>query len=320
VDRWIEDGYVLINRKAADVKTRVTTGDRIEIRVSGETKPVGDLHNAPAPGSEVAGLDIRYSDEHVMIVYKPAGLVTHPAPTLKGTTLTEIISAAFPAQADVGGERRAGIIHRLDKDTSGLIVCARDAATHAALSAMLKRREIEKRYLALVFGAPISTTGIIDKPVARVRRARKKMGVAREGREAYSSYEVIESFAGFTLLEVKIETGRTHQIRVHLSSLGLPIVGDALYGTGRNRDFANFLSGKTSQTAVNRIWRERIPTPEKRSEARAVFDALGGQALHAHSLAFDHPVTGTRVRVSAHPPAGFLAVLEFLRVTFAQEP
>lgn len=319
VDRWIGEGFILVNGKPADVKARVASGDRVEIRLPRETNAAGVPEEEPSAASGAAALDVRYSDEHLIVVYKPSGLVTHPAPTVKGTTLTDIIAGAFPAQADVGGEGRAGIIHRLDKDTSGLIICARDAATHAALSAMLKRREIEKRYLALVFGAPIAPTGIIDKPVARVRRARKKMGVAREGREAYSTYEVVESFAGFTLLEVRIETGRTHQIRVHLSSLGLPIVGDMLYGTGRNRDLTNFLAGKTPQSSVNRIWRERIPTPDGRSQAREVFGGLGGQALHARSLAFEHPVTGKRISVSADPPAGFLAVLEFLRTSFAQE-
>jgi 23S rRNA pseudouridine1911/1915/1917 synthase len=183
---------------------------------------------------------------------------------------------------------RAGLIHRLDKDTSGLLVVARTPEIHTALVTMLQRREIQRGYLALVLGRP-TAGGTIDQPIGRHRSVRTRMAVRRDGREAVTHYRIEERFRGHTLLRVQLETGRTHQIRVHLSHLGLPIVGDAVYG-GRRRQVAG-----------------------ASEEMRAALQLFRRQALHAQRLALDHPITGRHHTFEAPLPADFQSLLAALR-------
>ncbi len=195
----------------------------------------------PAPAAEKAEpipLDIVYEDDDLIVIDKPAGLVVHPAAGHRSGTLVNAVLAYAPGMAGVGGERRPGIVHRLDKDTSGLIVVAKNDATHRLLQAQFKQRAVGKRYLALVCGAPPSPTGRVEAAIGRDPKHRKRMAVfppdSGKGRMATSTYHTMQSFRGYTLVEVRPLTGRTHQVRVHMAFLGCPIAGDTLYGRHRS--------------------------------------------------------------------------------------
>ena len=218
----IRDGWVTLNGTTAKPSALVRAGDAVEVTVP----PPVPLDVVP----QYMPLEIVYQDEHLLVVDKPAGLTVHPAPGHPDRTLVNALLALIPDLKGIGGALRPGIVHRLDKDTSGLMVVAKSDVAHASLSAQLKERRVRKTYLALVVGAPKRDTGDIDAPIDRSPRNRKKMAIVDGGREAQTHWQVVERYEGYTLVEAHPVTGRTHQIRVHLASIGLPLVGDATYG------------------------------------------------------------------------------------------
>ena len=209
-------------------------------------------------------LDVVYEDGDLLVVDKPAGLVTHPAPGHPDHTLANAVLAHCPDLEGVGGEIRPGLVHRLDRDTSGLIVVAKNDAAQSGLSAQFKDRTVSKAYLAVVTGYPDPERAVIDAPVGRHPRSRTRMAVVTTGREAVTEYDVLRRLRGYSLLEARPRTGRTHQIRVHLASIGHPVAGDTTYGR---------------------------PAP-----------GLGRHFLHAHRLAFTHPRTGDRLELESPLP------------------
>ena len=256
VRNLIDAGAVSINdetpRKAG---VKLAVGERVRVSMP-----------PPRPSTlqpEPMALRIVYEDGD-LLVDKPAGLAVHPSPGHSSHTLVHGVLAHCPDLSGIGGEGRPGIVHRLDKDTSGLIIVAKNDAAHVSLARQLKERKVEKTYLALVEGRIEPAEGIIDAPIGRDPRHRKRMAVVEGGREARTRYRLLREVAGRSLVEVRPKTGRTHQIRVHLASIGFPICGDALYG-----------------------------------RAASLPAGLTRQFLHAHRLAFRHPATGERLELEA---------------------
>jgi len=222
----------------------------------------------------VSELRIVHLDEHLAVVDKPAGLVVHPAPSHSGSTLVDELAEILGGGAD---PERPGIVHRLDKETSGLLVVARDDATHAALQELVRRRDVERVYLALAEGRLASRTGTIDAPIGRASRQRHRMAVSgAASRQARTHFEVLELLSAETYVEAKLETGRTHQIRAHFGAIGHPLVGDLTYGGG-----------------------ERY--------------GLSRQFLHAHRLGFVHPATGEAMSFHSELPGDLAAALDSAR-------
>jgi 23S rRNA pseudouridine1911/1915/1917 synthase len=267
--RLIKKGKVTVDGQLSKPSYRVQEGDQVVVCVPAEEPEEVLPEDIP--------LDIIYEDGSLLVVNKPAGMVVHPAHGHPGGTLVNAVLAHCPQIAEVGRADRAGVVHRLDKDTSGLILVAKDERTRAALQRQFKRRRVSKTYLALVEGSVQPREGIIEVPVGRDKRRRKRMAVVRSGRPARTMYRAIEYFADHTLLEVRPHTGRTHQIRVHLAWLGYPIVGDGIYG------------------------RRRQPLLK------------GRHFLHASQLRFTHPATGAEVEFKAPLPPKLAAVLKRLR-------
>jgi 23S rRNA pseudouridine1911/1915/1917 synthase len=251
--RLIDDGRVLVAGARAKASLRLEAGVSVSV-------------DAPAPKAATAtpqpiALDIIYEDEHIIAVNKPPGMAVHPSPGHEHSTLVNAILAHCADLSGIGGALRPGIVHRLDRDTSGVILIARNDDAHRGLVRQLKDRTIEKTYVALVTGVPSPAEGIIDAPIARHGRQRQRMAIVAGGREATTAYRVIERFDEVSLVEARPKTGRTHQIRVHLAAIGHPIVGDVLYG--------------------------------KRSPI------VGRQFLHAARIAFVHPRSGESMVLDA---------------------
>lgn len=225
LQKLIKEGMVRVDGKAVTKNGyKLDDGMEVEVRIP-----------PPAPSDlvpEKIALDILYEDERVIVVNKAPGMVVHPAAGHDSGTLVHAVLGHAPDIEGIGGERRPGLVHRLDKDTSGVIILAKDDQAHRFLQAQFKQREVEKYYLALVNGSPPTPTGRVETPIGRDPKNRKRMAVVAEGkgREALSEYRTVESYKQHSLLEVKILTGRTHQIRVHMAFLKCPVVGDALYG------------------------------------------------------------------------------------------
>jgi 23S rRNA pseudouridine1911/1915/1917 synthase len=236
---------------------------------------------------EAMPLDVVYEDDEVLVVDKPTGLVVHPSPGHWSGTLVNALLARDTAYGGIAGVERPGIVHRLDRDTSGLLIVAKTDAAQASIMAQLKARRVKKTYLALVLGSVQAAVGRIEAPVGRDPKNRMRMAVVPDGRPSVTGYRVRERFAGWTLLEVDLVTGRTHQIRVHLAALGHPVAGDPVYGTGTSR---------------------RGP------------EGLERLFLHAWRLVFASPATGDLVRLEARLPAALEAALAGLRAAAPGAP
>jgi 23S rRNA pseudouridine1911/1915/1917 synthase len=238
-------------------------------------------------------VDVVYEDEHLAVVNKPAGMVVHPAPGHRRGTLVNALLHRIPDLAGVGGRLRPGIVHRLDRDTSGLLVVAKSDAAHRSLSDALRRRLIRRIYTAAAWGHLDESPLTIDAPIGRDRKDRKRMAVVPEGRHAQTRVRVRERWNRADFLDVALKTGRTHQIRVHLAHVGHPVVGDATYGEG---------------------WERGMGGPE-RSWALELARRVPRQFLHARELAFDHPVSGERMRFRAALPEDLAAVARWARAS-----
>ena len=268
----IEEGDVLVNGIIPKVSQRLKEGDVIILTQRPPQEATALPQNIP--------LDIVYEDAAIIVINKPAGMVTHPAPGNYENTLVNALLFHCHDLSGIGGVLRPGIVHRLDKDTSGLIVAAKSDEAHRHLLAQFEKHEVQKKYLALVWGNTKDKQGEIVKPVGRHTIDRKKMSTnTKRGKEALTFWKVIERYGVATLLEVEIKTGRTHQIRVHLSDLRYPIIGDAVYGGATNR-------------------MQNIANPTLKVQIKA----FNRQALHAAHLSFVHPLTGKRVEFNADMP------------------
>jgi 23S rRNA pseudouridine1911/1915/1917 synthase len=280
---WIEEGGVLLGRRPCKPRDTVEAGAHVRVRMSVAAPPM-------AAQPEAIELNLAHQDKDVFVVDKPAGLVVHPGAGNPRHTLQNALLALDPALSRLP---RAGLIHRLDKDTSGLLVIARNETAQTSLSRQLMARTMSREYLALCVGVMVSG-GTIDAPIGRNRSDRLRMAVRESGRPAVTHYRVLERFRAHTYLSVKLETGRTHQIRLHMSHLKYPIVGDPVYGG-------------------------RFGRP--RGADAALIDALRlfkRQALHAATLAFDHPRSGKRLTLQSPVPADLTHLLAVLRSDFEQ--
>lgn len=273
IQKLIEQGSVKINDQICPTKNKIVkSGDRIQVIIPGAEISELQAENIP--------LDILYEDDHFLILNKPAGLVVHPAAGHPAGTLVNALLAHCPL-AEIGGVQRPGIVHRLDKDTTGAIAIAKTDRAYQHLQAQLKAKTARREYLGVVYGSPKTESGIIDQPIGRHLVDRKKMAVVLEekkGRLAVTHWQVQERLGNYTLIHFQLETGRTHQIRVHSAYMGHPIVADPVYSSGRN-------------IGVN----------------------LPGQALHAWRLSLEHPISGQMIQVTAPLPPHFVTLLEVLR-------
>jgi len=274
IQQLIEQGNVQLNGKiCTSKKLNVKVGDRVTLEIP-EAQPL-ELQAEDIP------LDILYEDDQLLILNKPAGLVVHPAPGHPDGTLVNALLAHCPNLPGIGGVQRPGIVHRLDKDTTGAIAIAKTDIAYQSLQAQLQAKTARREYLGVVYGAPKAESGIIDLPIGRHPQDRKKMAiitVEQGGRSAVTHWQVLERLGNYTLIHFQLETGRTHQIRVHSAKIGHPIVGDPVYSSGHS-------------VGVN----------------------LPGQALHAWRLKLQHPISGEFIEVTAPPPNTFTKLLEVLQ-------
>lgn len=269
IQRLIEEGKVLVNLKNTKVSYKVQENDEITIEEEKPKETSLKAQNIP--------IEVLYEDNDIIVVNKPKGMVVHPANgNPDGTLVNAVMAICKDSLSGIGGEIRPGIVHRIDKDTSGVLVIAKNDKAHILMSEQIKNHEVEKTYVALVKGIVKENEATINMPIGRSTRDRKKMAVRKDGKNAITHFKVLERFRNYTLLEVKIETGRTHQIRVHLSEIGYPIVGDEVYSNGKNE------------------W------------------GIKGQCLHAKSLKFKHPITEKEMFIEAELPEYFKEVLSSL--------
>ena len=287
----IDNSDILVNGKKAKSSYKLREGDEIDVDLT--EQPTAQFEPERIP------LDIVFEDEYLAVINKPAGMVVHPGSGINSGTLANALAYHFGADlSELGGvdeqskiqnlKSRIGIVHRLDKDTSGLIVVAKDEQTHDSLSEQFRDRKVFKSYVALVHGSPRENSGTIERPIARDRWHRTKMIVAANGRNALSLWKVRERFEKFTLVDVEIKTGRTHQIRVHLASINHPVVGDATYNEGRDNTIADH-------------------------EIKRAVESLNRFFLHAERLAFAHPETGDRLEFAQRLPSELESLLPKLQ-------
>lgn len=267
--RLIEDGNILVNGKNAKVSYKIQENDKISVEIPEPKQIELKAQNIP--------IEIIYEDSDIIVVNKPKGMVVHPANgNPDGTLVNAIMAICKDSLSGIGGEIRPGIVHRIDKDTSGLLIVAKNDNAHVKMSEQIKNHEVKKTYIALVRGVFKENEATIDMPIGRSTSDRKKMAVNKNGKNAITHIKVLKRFDKYTLLKVNIETGRTHQIRVHLSHIGYPIVGDYTYSNGKNE-----------------------------------FDVIG-QCLHAQKLEFKHPITQKDMCLEAELPQYFKDILDKL--------
>ena len=269
IQRLIEEGNVLVNGQKKKISYKVQIGDNIEINIPEAKETSIKAENIP--------VEVVYEDDQLLVVNKPKGMVVHPANgNPDGTLVNAIMAMCKGSLSGIGGEIRPGIVHRLDKDTSGLLIVAKNDLAHINMSNQIKDRQVKKIYIALVKGNINENEATINMPIGRSTKDRKKMAVRKDGKEAITHFKVLKRYKNYTLLEVKIDTGRTHQIRVHMAEIGHPVVGDMVYSKGKN-EFG-----------------------------------VEGQMLHSKSLDFKHPITGKEMHLEARLPEYFEKVLEKL--------
>ena len=269
IKKLIESNNILVNDKSEKVSYKVQANDNISIDVP-------EAKETKLKAQEIP-LDIIYEDSDIIVVNKPKGMVVHPANgNPDGTLVNAILSICKNSLSGIGGELRPGIVHRLDKDTSGLIIVAKNDKAHINMSEQIKERNVKKTYIALVRGNAPEEKATINMPIGRSTKDRKKMAVTKNGKQAITHFKVLKRYSKYTLLEIKIETGRTHQIRVHMAEIGYPVVGDAVYSNGKN-EFG-----------------------------------IEGQMLHAYKLEFMHPITNKHMELTAPLPQYFEEILKKL--------
>lgn len=270
IQKLLSDNKVLINNKPQKASYKTKIGDVINVE---EVIPKEiELKAQDIP------IEIIYEDNDIIVVNKPKGIVVHPANgNPDGTLVNAIMNICKDSLSGIGGEIRPGIVHRLDKDTSGILIVAKNDKAHINLSEQIKEHKVKKTYIALVKGIVKENNATINMPIGRSEKDRKKMAVTKKGKDAITHFKVLKRYDKYTLLEINIETGRTHQIRVHLSQIGYPIVGDEVYSKGKNE------------------WN------------------IKGQCLHAKSLDFKHPTTNENMHLEAKIPQYFEKILEELK-------
>lgn len=267
IQKLLQDKNITVNNLIKKNSYKVKSGDVIKIDIP-EAKEVGLI-------PQDIQIEIVYEDSDIIVVNKPKGLVVHPANgNPDGTLVNAIMNICKDSLSGIGGEIRPGIVHRLDKDTSGLLIVAKNDDAHIKMSEQIKNREVKKIYIALVRGIISEDEATINMPIARSKKDRKKMAVDKDGKEAITHFKVLKRYDKYTLIEVKIDTGRTHQIRVHMSHIGYPVIGDEVYSNGKNE-----------------------------------FGVVG-QMLHAKSLDFKHPITNKAIHLEADLPEYFKSIIE----------
>jgi 23S rRNA pseudouridine1911/1915/1917 synthase len=289
VVQLLEGGNVLLNGAVPKKRSPLQVGDTLQLRIP---EPV----LSPIMAEEIP-LAIVHEDEDLLVIDKPAGMVVHPAPGNREGTLVNALLHHVKDLSGIGGVLRPGIVHRLDKDTSGLLIVAKSDSSHRRLADALRAREIRRRYLTLVWGHLSQSSFTVDQPIARQPTDRKRMAVVEGGRRAVTRFRSVERWAAAELLQAQLETGRTHQIRVHLAFTGHPVVGDILYGAGRERGFSGATRGWALELA------KRIPR----------------QFLHAAELRFTHPCTGAGMLFTSPLPADLQKVVDWGRQGFADQ-
>lgn len=268
--KLIEQGNVKVNGKNVKTSYKLNENDKVEVEIPEVKEVCIEAQDIP--------VEVLYEDNDIIVVNKPKGLVVHPANgNPDGTLVNALMKICKGTLSGIGGEIRPGIVHRLDKDTSGVLIVAKNDKAHLALCKQIKNREVKKTYLALTRGIIKENEATINMPIGRSTTDRKKMAVVKTGKEAITYFKVLERFKENTLLEINLETGRTHQIRVHLSQIGYPIVGDMVYSNGKNKF------------------------------------GVQGQMLHAWKIKFMHPITGKEMEIEAPLPPYFKDVLEKLK-------
>ena len=278
--KLIENGFVTVNGSVKPKNYKVTENDDVEIDYPEPVPDTAQPENIP--------LDIVYEDSELLVVNKPKGMVVHPAAgNHTGTLVNALLYHCKDGLSGINGVIRPGIVHRIDKDTAGLLVVAKNDEAHNSLALQIKEHKADRVYHAIVVGNPKDDCGTVDKPIGRHRTDRKKMAIDPHGRDAVTHYKVIERYKGFAYCEMRLETGRTHQIRVHMASIGHPLLGDFVYG-GAGTQF------------------------EKR-HPRLFSEPYCGQALLAKSLGFDHPKTGEHMVFEAEIPKWLTEIIGVLR-------
>lgn len=270
IQRLLEKEKISVNGKNQKASYKVSLNDIIEV----EEEEIQECNLKP----QDIPLEIVYDDNDIIVINKPKGIVVHPANgNPDGTIVNAIMNICKDSLSGIGGELRPGIVHRLDKDTSGLLIIAKNDKAHINMSEQIKDRKVKKTYIALVRGVVKENEATINMPIGRSTKDRKKMAVTKKGKEAITHFRVLQRYDKYTLLEIKIDTGRTHQIRVHLAEIGYPVIGDYTYSNGKN-EFG-----------------------------------IQGQLLHAKRLEFTHPITNEEMKLEVEEPEEFKNVLQQLK-------